>query len=135
MSGYIGPYYMIDDRVSKTTTWGVTDINRLGGAINYLQSEAAKYGLTFASQAKDDYQVNDFILLDDWLTNTWDPLLDTCATIGFGNVAELGTWNYETALDVSLANLMERALLLTWDLLRGYSPMFTGAAFTGNFIG
>lgn len=134
MSGYIGHFYMIDDRVGQNTTWGVTDINRIGGAINYLQQEGGKYGLSFTGPAKDDYALNDFPTLQQWRQLTWEPLNYTCWIIGFGNVSELGEWTSYRGLDVGTANYMETSLLRAWDLLQDYAPLYTNAAYTGNYI-
>lgn len=134
MSGYIGPYYMIDDRVGADTTWGAEDINRIGGAINYIQNEASKFGVTFTAAAKDDYQMNEWVPLATWLASTWDPLLDTCTQVGMGSATQLGEWTASRGLDVTTANWMERFLLLAWESVTAFNPLYTNAAYAGDYI-
>lgn len=142
MSGYIGPYYMIDNRVDPATEWGATDMNRITGATKYVQDFAKRYGYHFDMEANTyEWEAGTAKTWTGWWEVyhwLWQPLADTLLTLGQTYISEID-WNPDTAWDISLtvstANALERALLMAWDNLQGIDTPYTGQTYAGGFIG
>lgn len=134
MSGQVGPYNMIYNRVGADTTWGVEDINRIGGALAYIQDIARGFGMTFQYTPKSDYQVNDFVTLEQWLSGTWNPLIELCDKVGLQRPEELGAWTAKRGLDVMTANLMELYTFQAFGLVHGTQLFYANATYTGPYV-
>lgn len=134
MSGKVGPYTMVYNRVGSDTTWGVEDINRIGGALAYIQQQAAVYGMTFEYTPKSDYQVNDWLNLTLWLENTWNPLIEICDKMDVQRPEELGAWSPKRGMDVMTANLMELYTFQAWEAFIGTIHYYPNATYTGPYM-
>lgn len=124
---------MINDRI-EPTYWNYDDANRIGGALNAIQTTClVPRGVVLpatATNIKRNWKVNDFVSYEQLNDQLITPLNETASIMGIHGVADLGA----VPFDYHYANDLEDLIVRLYNAYQYGLLFYTGASITGAFI-
>ncbi len=125
-------FELVTDRISPQTTWGHEDANRIGRAINYLQS--LDPNVRWQYTAETNWAVNDIPTWADMEVYLYRPYLETLNYYSVDAAAVLGDTWAELPFDVYYANTLEKFIEQAIHNINYTDALYTGQAFAGQFM-